>query len=83
LCWPSGSCSEPARKAAFGADGRALPVQVVAVGNLPAQLDAVARHGLRFGHEGLVHRQQVGFVEGGGRQRGKGQRQRDKAQQEG
>jgi len=52
---------------AFGGHRGAVPVQVIAVGNLPAQGDALAG-GLGGRHEGLVHRQQAGFIDGCGGQ---------------
>ncbi len=60
-----------------GADqdhGNAMPVQVITVGDLPLQLDAVAVIGAGTQRERLVYQQQVGFGEGQGGQAGKRQR---------
>ncbi len=50
-----------------------VPVQVVALGDLPVQLDAAALGRLRGEYEGLIDRQQILFVDRQGGKGGQGQ----------
>jgi hypothetical protein len=55
-------------------DRGAVPVEVIALGDLPGELDAVGRGRPGAEREGLVDRQQVGLVDGGGGRCQPGQR---------
>jgi len=55
---------------AIGFDRGAVSVQVIAIGNLPAHLDAVACAGLGRQYKHLIHRRQFASDRGGGRQCG-------------